>query len=601
MTVRISPELELPDDVVTQPCAILARRGAGKTYTASVLAEELIANQLPVVILDPLGVCWGLRASADGTKPGLPVTILGGDHGDVPLEETGGKVVANFVVDHPGAYVLDLSGFASNAAQDRFATDFAETLYRAKGRERSALHLIVDEADSFAPQRPRDGQQRMLGAFEAIVRRGRSRGLGITMISQRPAVLNKNVLSQIECLIALQVTAPQDRKALDDWAAGWSTPEERKAFLAALATLQIGQAWIWSPTWLQVFQPVTIRRRTTFDSSATPKAGERAVEPRVLADVDLDALKTEMAATIEKARADDPKLLRARIAELERELRARDAAPAEVVAFTVVPDATAHALIAAHGTLQELQLHARPLLTLLEGVPALIQQARIGIEAIPEDVPDVAPTPPTSPSRRPSSPNSRPTSPSRGADASRAPRETAPAPVQRRPAPAPATTSAAPDRLGKGERTVLDVLAQYPDGRTYNELAFLAGYSAKASTLGVILSNLRKAGLVEPGNQPVRPTPEGLDMVGGAVQRPTGAALLDQWLAHPRMGAGERTVLRTLIDAYPDDLSHDELCARTDYSPTASTIGVILSKLRKLGLVEKGARRCVPEFIDAIS
>ena len=41
--------------------------------------------------------------------------------------------------------------------------------------------------------------------------------------------------------------------------------------------------------------------------------------------------------------------------------------------------------------------------------------------------------------------------------------------------------------LGKGERAVLRVIAQWPDGRTHNELAFLAGYSAKASTLGVIL------------------------------------------------------------------------------------------------------------------
>jgi hypothetical protein len=37
-----------------------------------------------------------------------------------------------------------------------------------------------------------------------------------------------------------------------------------------------------------------------------------------------------------------------------------------------------------------------------------------------------------------------------------------------------------------------------------------------------------------------------------------------------------------------------------DYSPSASTMGVILSKLRKLGLVEKGARRLVPEFVESV-
>lgn len=70
---------------------------------------------------------------------------------------------------------------------------------------------------------------------------------------------------------------------------------------------------------------------------------------------------------------------------------------------------------------------------------------------------------------------------------------------------------------------------------------------------------------------------------------------------HPRIGEGERKVLRTLIDAFPDALTHAELCDRTNYSPDASTIGVILSKLRKLGLVEAGARRVPDAFMEAIA
>ncbi len=35
-------------------------------------------------------------------------------------------------------------------------------------------------------------------------------------------------------------------------------------------------------------------------------------------------------------------------------------------------------------------------------------------------------------------------------------------------------------------------------------------------------------------------------------------------------------------------------------APTASTMGVILSKLRKLGLVESGRRRLAPEFMEAV-
>ncbi len=130
-------------------------------------------------------------------------------------------------------------------------------------------------------------------------------------------------------------------------------------------------------------------------------------------------------------------------------------------------------------------------------------------------------------------------------------------------------------------------------------MIYLAGYSAKASTLGVILSNLRRAGLVEPG-QPIRTTADGLAAAGGAQELPSGEELLNHWLRHPRMGEGERKVLRCLIDNYPAILTNDDLCAQTGYSPTASTMGVILSKLRKLGLVENGIRRVPESFMESI-
>ena len=209
----------LPAEAVTQTFAILAKRRVGKTYTASVMAEEFVAARLPFIALDPTGAWWGLRASADGKGPGLPVVVIGGKHGDLPLEPESGKLIADLVVDHPGYYILDLSLTKSNAEQDRFATDFAERLYRRKQQERSPLHLFVDECDAFIPQRPYRGQERMLGAVEDLVRRGRARGIGVTLVTQRSAVLNKDVLTQIEVLVVLRTISPQDRKALDEWIA----------------------------------------------------------------------------------------------------------------------------------------------------------------------------------------------------------------------------------------------------------------------------------------------------------------------------------------------------------------------------------------------
>ncbi len=70
---------------------------------------------------------------------------------------------------------------------------------------------MVDEADSVAPQAPIRGDSSMLAAMDRTVRRGRARGLGVTPITQRPAVLGKNILTQIEILITPRLTSPPRR------------------------------------------------------------------------------------------------------------------------------------------------------------------------------------------------------------------------------------------------------------------------------------------------------------------------------------------------------------------------------------------------------
>jgi uncharacterized protein len=341
-SLRISRDLALPLDFATKTAAILAQRRKGKTYAASVIAEEMVAARQPFVALDPTGAWWGLRASADGESDGLPVVILGGQHADLPLDRTTGRLVADLVVDEPGFYVVDFSMFESGEAERQFAVDFAERLYRAKGQPGKdfPLHLFVDEADRFIPQTIRKGtgetSPRLLGAFEAIVRRGGLRGLGSTLISQRAAVVNKNVLEMIDVLIVLRTIGPNDRDSVDGYVKAHGSDEQRRELLGSLASLALGEAWVWEPgAEPSLFERVRIRERRTFNSSATPKPGERRVEPRRLAPVDLEKYRERMAATIEKAKADDPRELRKAldgyrrtVLDLTRKLEERPAAPA---------------------------------------------------------------------------------------------------------------------------------------------------------------------------------------------------------------------------------------------------------------------------------
>jgi hypothetical protein len=335
--LRLAPDLTLPVDAVTQTVAILAKRRAGKSYTARRFAEQLYKAGQQIVIVDPKGDWWGIRSSADGKGPGLPVVILGGERGDVPLEVGSGEVVAKLAAEERVSMLLDLSLFRKHEVST-FMTAFLEALYRIKARElfRTPLMLFLDEADAIAPQKPQEDQARMLGAAEDIVRRGGQRGLGCTLITQRSAVLNKNVLTQAEMIVALRTIAPQDLKAMDAWVEVHGEREQRDTLMSSLPALPQGDAWFWSPGWPTadgIFQRVHVLPIETFDSGASPKAGEKRIEPKNLADVDLGALTKQMAATIEKAKANDPKLLQKRIAELER---AAKAAPAKSIEKPVV-------------------------------------------------------------------------------------------------------------------------------------------------------------------------------------------------------------------------------------------------------------------------
>ena len=98
---------DLPPEIATQATAIFGIRGSGKTVTATVVVEELLERGLPVAIIDPTDVWWGLKSSADGKSEGFPVVILGGPHGDLPLDENNGWALADFAVEEGVPMVLN--------------------------------------------------------------------------------------------------------------------------------------------------------------------------------------------------------------------------------------------------------------------------------------------------------------------------------------------------------------------------------------------------------------------------------------------------------------------------------------------------------------
>lgn len=327
----------IPRDALDDRLGFIGTSGSGKTYNAGSAVEILLSNKQRVVIIDPLGVWWGLRLNSDGKAKGFDIAIFGGPHGDLPLTENAGALIGETAIGMTESCIIDLSELKSRAAERRFMVAFLETIYRKATGD--PFHLIVDEADLFAPQRPQAGDEVLLGHMENIVRRGRVKGFIPWIISQRPAVVNKNVLSQVDGLLAFKLTSVQDRDALDSWIEGQADKAQGKEIKASLPTLQIGQGIVWLPGH-QILRTADFPKKATFDSSRRLKRGEKS-KARSLKPLNLAALKERLAAVEKEAKADNPKALRADIAKLQADKAAleRQIAAAQSAAPKVDPDA----------------------------------------------------------------------------------------------------------------------------------------------------------------------------------------------------------------------------------------------------------------------
>lgn len=551
--LKISADLTLPVDVVTQAVGVLAKRRAGKSYLARRLAEQLLRAGQQVVIVDPKGDWWGIRSSADGKSAGFSVVVFGGERGDVPLEPGSGALVAKLIVEEGVNALLDLSLFRKHEVAT-FMTAFLEDLYRLKAREqyRTAMMLIIDEADAIAPQKPQPNEARMLGAADDIVRRGGQRGIGCTLVTQRSAVLNKDVLTQVQILITLRTIAPQDLTAIKAWIDVHGTIEQQKTLLASLPSLPVGDAWFWSPGWptdAGIFQRSHVSPIETFDSGATPTPGKRRSEPKKLADVDMDAIRKHMNEIMERAKADDPKALKARVAELERLLKAKGPEASEPERVEV-PMFDQEAF-------EELKRQVSDDLRLaLSNAKGALHTYMSKCLASGTKVPRVAPLVLSATKRD-----------------------------FQIPTPA-ATNGASSGGINKCARMLLTALVQQGRPLTLVQAAIIAGYSSNSGGVRNAAGELRAAGFAEGSNAALQATSSGVDALGSYDRLPTGYALAEYW--YGQLGKAEREILRVVVEAYPKAVPLANAARKCGYSETSGGVRNAAGKLRTLELVQGG-------------
>lgn len=302
-----------------------------------------------------------------------------------------------------------------------------------------------------------------------------------------------------------------------------------------------------------MLKQIAVRRRETFDSGATPKPGETVRAPRGRAKIDLESLGEQIRATVEKAKADDPRELRRRIAELERQLRERPAAEPVRIEVPVLNN----------GQLSRLE-------SAVSGVAAVGKTLMEFAETLRVDIQRAANNPgqavrpaspvPTPPLRRPS-----------------------------RPAPAPDSGAGAETRISGSQQRILDALAWLESLRIHEadktQVALLADQSPTSGGYFNNLGSLRTAGLIDyPRASVVALTDAGRGRANPASVPQTSQELQDQLCR--KLSGSQAAIIRHLASIYPADIAKDALAEAIGQSPTSGGYFNNLGRLRSLGVID---------------
>lgn len=581
---------------------VQAASGFGKSWALRRLLEQT-APVVQQLIIDPEGEFSTLREKFD-------YVICAPHDGDAVASPRTAALLARRLLETGVSAILniyDLKAYDRHAFVDKFLVE----LVNAPKRLWHPVLIVLDEAHVFAPE---GGKAQSTGAVIDLATRGRKRGQGLCVATQRLAKLHKDVAAEMlnkmigRCGIDIDV-----RRAADE--IGYSP----KILTENFKTFNPGDFYIFGPA----LTPSVERIKIGDVATTHPRAGARLLEAPPAPSSKIKGVLAALADLPQQAESEIHTLEDAQreLANLRRKLTvAEKAKPRETVPITAaeidgyVNKGAANAsrqhtktiarLRAALETLMKfvIEINAKDFAahvdmdaseiataislavdratkmidTKLEArnrdISALQKQGRRIADQVRKLVENDDVTVAVSVT------HNEPFTVS--AEAPRAPR------VPHTPR-ANGRKSELPEDMGGPERRILDALAWWESvGVAQPEhaaVAAMARYSVTSSSYGVPRSRITKAGLAESRDGCIWLTDAGREVATFPEGVPSGEELRQRVLQ--RIDGPHRRLLEPLIAAYPGSLSDDELAAQANYSRTSSSYGVPRSQLKTFGLI----------------
>ena len=184
------------DKLVTGRTCIIGQSGSGKSYTVAVFCEELAKNNIGFCIIDTEGEYFSLKEK-------YPLLWVGSNENcEIDINDVNFSTLSEKILKKDFPTIIDVSEVDD---PQKIVSNFLKSMYKTSGKLKKPFLIIIEEIDKFAPQRGNNVIE-----IEEISKRGRKRGLGLTIATQRPALVNKNVLSQCGNQIVGKLTIKND-------------------------------------------------------------------------------------------------------------------------------------------------------------------------------------------------------------------------------------------------------------------------------------------------------------------------------------------------------------------------------------------------------
>jgi len=300
--------VELPIvDILTGRGFITGKSGSGKSNSASVIAEKLLDRGYSLLCVDIDGEYYGLKEEYE-------ILHVGADEEcDLQVSVEHAEKLASLALEQGVPIILDVSSFLDERDARELLKEVAKQLFAKEKKVKQPFLMLVEEIHEYIPEG--GGMDECGRMLVKVGKRGRKHGLGIVGISQRPADVKKDFITQCDWLLWHRLTWSNDTKV-----AGRILGNDYRNQIEDLGD---GECFMMSD-FEESLRQVQMERKRTFDAGATP--GLDDFERPELKSVSAD-LVGELESITEAERERE-----SRVQELELELKDKEERIAELEA-----------------------------------------------------------------------------------------------------------------------------------------------------------------------------------------------------------------------------------------------------------------------------